>query len=244
MATNAWDRTCGGGLWWSYARQYKNAITNELFFAMAAKLHRLQPSGVVQEWTYRTWAIETWEWFLGSGMINAQGLVNDGLNTPDSCVNNGRTEWTYNQGVVLGGLIELYSTTGDTDLLTKGVTIAEATLERLVWRAPIPTGPGILQESCESASGSTCDADQQQFKGIFVRYLRYFCYGLPPDFAAPKRQFEAWLAAQAESVWGADRNGANMSEKWVGPFGGAGAIMQTSATDALLAGPLRAALVV
>jgi predicted alpha-1,6-mannanase (GH76 family) len=35
----AWDDTCGGGVWWSQARSYKNAITNELFLMGASTLH-------------------------------------------------------------------------------------------------------------------------------------------------------------------------------------------------------------
>ena len=44
-------------------------------------------------------------------MIGPAGLVNDGL-TAD-CANNGRTTWTYNQGVVIGGLAVLAEITAD-----------------------------------------------------------------------------------------------------------------------------------
>ncbi len=55
-------------------------------------------------------------------MINAQSLVNDGLNSsnPNACTNNGRTTWTYNQGVILGGLVELYNADKDPTLLPAG----------------------------------------------------------------------------------------------------------------------------
>ena len=39
-------------------------------------------------------------------MINENLLVNDGLD-PRTCTNNGAETWTYNQGVVLGGLVAL-----------------------------------------------------------------------------------------------------------------------------------------
>ena len=96
----------------------------------------------------------------GRGVIRA---VNDGITL--ACQNNGATTWTYNQGVILGGLAALSEITGDRDYLTQGEAIAAAALRGL---AP----GGILAEPCES--GATCNEDQAQFKGIFVRYLHDF----------------------------------------------------------------------
>ena len=39
-------------------------------------------------------------------MIDAEHLVNDGLDTA-SCTNNHQTAWSYNQGVILGALVDL-----------------------------------------------------------------------------------------------------------------------------------------
>ena len=46
-----WDDTCGGGLWWNEDRRYKNAITNELFLALAARLHLRTAGRTVPTWT-------------------------------------------------------------------------------------------------------------------------------------------------------------------------------------------------
>ena len=103
-----WDGTCGGGLWWNTDRKYKNAITNELFLTLAARLSQRTPDPAGR---YREWALRAWDWFCAAGLIGPGGLVNDGLTA--GCQNNGRTTWTYNQGVILGGLASLHQITGD-----------------------------------------------------------------------------------------------------------------------------------
>lgn len=101
--SGGWDATCGGGIWWSKDRNYKNAIANELFFSVAT--HLAARAQAADRDRYTDWATKEWSWFQNSGMINNQHLVNDGLTIDKQsgqCTNNGRTVWTYNQGVVLG----------------------------------------------------------------------------------------------------------------------------------------------
>ena len=119
-----WDDVCGGGMWWNTRRTYKNAVTNELFITLAAQLHERTPGD--QE--YLSWALRGWEWLTGRALIGRSGLVNDGLRA--DCANNGGTAWTYNQGVILGGLAVLYDITGDRDYLRHGEFIADAALSR------------------------------------------------------------------------------------------------------------------
>ena len=58
-------------------------------------------------------------------------------------------------------------------------------------------------------------------------------------YAGSVAWFKEWIASNANAIWGLDRNATDLSELWTGPFdaarGGAGAIMQASAADALLA---------
>lgn len=72
--TKGWDGVCGGGTWWSTDRTYKNAIANELFLTVAARLYERTSQG-----SYLDWANKEWGWFDKSGMIKARNLVNDGL---------------------------------------------------------------------------------------------------------------------------------------------------------------------
>lgn len=225
--TGGWDTSCNGGIWWSKDRTYKNAIANELFLLVAIRLHQRTPHDTGTG-NYYTWALREWNWFSASGLINARHLVNDGLTS--ACQNNGQTTWTYNQGVILGGLIELYKYSGDSNYLTTAIQIANAAITNL------SDANGILHEPCESGG---CGGDGPQFKGIFLRYLallydetRLAVYG-------------TFLFNNAHAIWNSDRNAANqLGLVWSGPFDSADAARQSSALApiAALAEPATVAL--
>jgi hypothetical protein len=85
----AYNTTPCGGLWWDKQHTYVNAIANELYIDVAAHLatRSLYRSGY-----YLDRALEAWQWFQKSGMINTQWNVNDGLNI-STCENNNGTVW-------------------------------------------------------------------------------------------------------------------------------------------------------
>lgn len=216
-----WDTTtCGGGVWWnkSGGGTYKNAITNELFLSLAASLAN-RTSDPAQQARYLAWAEKEWQWFRNSGMINTQNLINDGLasTNPNACTNNGARTWSYNQGVILGGLVELYKADHDPVLLVQAQAIAMAAIAKLT------TSNGILSEPI---SGN----DLPQFKGIFVRNLMTLYQ------ATPKVEYKTFIDANADSIWANDR-GRNyeFGATWQGPPDSADATRQTSALDAIVA---------
>jgi predicted alpha-1,6-mannanase (GH76 family) len=215
-----WDDTCGGGVWWNTDRKYKNAITNELFLTLAARLHQRCDG----ENEYLQWAQREWDWFAARGLIGESGLVNDGLT--NACVNNGGVTWTYNQGVVLGGLSALYEITGEREYLAQGEAIADAAIGQLI----TPDGPaaaGILIEPDELGTDPK-DKDRPQFKGVFMRNL----YDLNRHSARPA--YTAFIQANARSIWDRNRNDRNQfGLHWAGPFDQADACRQSSALDAL-----------
>ncbi len=203
MADNGWDDTCGGGVWWNEAEGYKNAIPNELFLLGAARLHRRAPNGT-GDGSYYDWALKTWKWFKASGMINGSNHVNDGLTS--DCKNNGGTTWTYNQGVILGGLVELYRISGDRGYLWEAEKIAEAAIDDLVWEG------GILREPCEEAEN--CDNDQLIFKGIFMQGLAR----LYNADRANKPGYGTFLRNNADAIWEKNRDDTNgFGLYWKGP---------------------------
>lgn len=221
--TTGWDDVCGGGIWWNKDRRYKAAIANELFLSVAAHLANRDPANQA---LYLSWANKEWTWFAQTGMINDQNLVNDGLGNSESkppvtvCHNNGMPTWSYNQGVVLGGLAELAKLNPDPALPTEASKIATAAITRLV------DSNGIMHDPCEPS----CGADGVQFKGIFVRnlaamYLQY-----------PQTAYESFIQNNADSLWDKSQGpGFQFGQVWSGPYDPANAGTQSSALDAIVA---------
>jgi len=204
--TSGWDDP---GMWWTTRRDYKNAITNELFGLLAVRLHFF-----TERRDYLSWAQREWQWFAASGMINPSSLVNDGL-TP-SGENNGGTTWTYNQGVVLGFLAGLHAVSGSAECLDAGSAIAQAALSSLTSDDGVLTEPG------------TPSRDTVQFKGIFLRNLRIFAA------ATDILGYRDFVLANATAAWDLARNDANeFGYRWQGPFDSADAARQSSALDLL-----------
>lgn len=213
-----WDGTCGGGIWWSKDHDYKNAIANELFLSVAAHL-ATRAKDKADRNKYRDWAQKEWAWFSQTGMINTQGLINDGLDL-HTCKNNGKTTWTYNQGVVLGGLAELSQSTHDRNLLKTASGIANAAITQL-------SDPnGVLHDPCEPS----CGADGIQFKGIFMRNL------MELDEKAKDARYRTFADTNAESIWTHSQGpDYQFGQVWSGPFDKGNAGSQSSALDAFVA---------
>jgi len=214
-----WDATCGGGVWWQRnPRAYKNAITNELFLELTASLHNNIPGDA----KYLRWAEAEWSWFDHSGLINESNLINDGLD--DSCANNADVTWTYNQGVILAGLAQLYQATGNRSLLSAAERIATAAIGQL-------SPGGILAEPCERGScAARLDTNTQSFKGIFVRDLKVLAV------TAGTPRFNSFFRAQTQSIEAHDTSGHHeLGMFWAGPVSRVSSSSQASALDALVA---------
>lgn len=218
----SWDNTCGGGIWWSKDRHYKNAIANELFFSIAARLANRDASNDRQ---YLDWANKEWKWFQRSGMINAQGLINDGLGTSKGetsateCQNNKQNTWSYNQGVILDGFVELSKLNSDPEILATANRIATAAITLLA------DSKGVMHDVCEP----NCGDDGVQFKGIFVRNLVHL-YSV-----APQPKYKTFITTNADSIWEKSQGpGYQFGQVWSGPFDAGNAGSQSSALDALV----------
>ncbi len=214
----SWDGTCRGGVYWTTARVYKNAITNEIFLELTAWLHNT----IRGDTKYLRWARAEWSWFKASGMINKSDLINDGLNS--RCANNRATTWTYNQGVILAGLAQLYRATKDSGLLRIAERIATAAISHL-------TIGGVLHEPCRGRGcGNSTGGARESYKGIFVQDLKMLAV------IAGTSRFSSFFRKQARSIEAHDTNrDRQFGLLWAGPVIDPNPYTQASAEDALVA---------
>ena len=213
--TTGWGTPCGG-LWWNKKHSEVNAIANELFLSVAAHLAN---RATTNQSYYLNWALQEWDFFQNSGMINSNNNINDGLDQ-QTCKNNNGTIFTYNQGVILGGLVELNQAAPNASYIDTAKAIATAAITKL------SDANGILHEPCEP----TCDVQGAQFKGVFMRNLQVL------QQAVHEHQFQTFITKNADSIWANDRNGTELSQDWAGPFiPPSSATPQSAALDALVA---------
>ncbi|KAJ5951940.1 Six-hairpin glycosidase [Penicillium vulpinum] len=214
---DAWGTNCGGGgLPWSPNSTYVNAITNELFLSVAAHLANRVPE---RKEYYVGWAEKEWEWFFAQGFIGTNGTINDGL--LENCQNNGATLWSYNQGVILGGLVELNRAAPNDTHISWANKIAVAAI------ATLADNINVIHDFCEPQ----CLPDGTQFKGIFIRNLRILQKASPNDI------YRKVISSCATSIWNNDRNAkGQFGVNWAGPIQGVvDASTHSSALDALVA---------
>lgn len=213
---SAWeDSKCNGGVWWTTEKSYKNAITNELFLSLAAQLANTIPD---KKDYYVKWAKRELDWFKGTGMINGDNIVNDGLDM-NTCKNNKQTVWTYNQGVILGGLVALDKANPNKEYIDLATKIADAAIKKMA--------PGnILKEECEPncGGGST-------FKGVFIRNL------IDLYKKTNKNEYKTVILTSASSLWDKGRyeNNNTFGDAWGGPKSDITIMSESSASDLFVA---------
>lgn len=233
--TSAWSWPCGGGLFWNTPvesdspRQEKNAIENELFLALSARLYRTTGDPI-----YLSWAQSTLMWFTNAFLDHTTaGLINDGLDL-SLCIPQNAI-WTYNQGVILGGLADMFQISAERPLLDLGYAIFQAVKAQL---ADPATGALV-----EQGGPTPSDKNHRQFKGIFMGNLSQL-FDVESD-AAHLTDYASFFTDNANAIWNNDRSEVNsishpvpwaaFGYRWEGPFDTHDAARQSSALEVLVA---------
>lgn len=132
-------------------------------------------------------------WFLQSGMINSQWLINDGLVIPSngssSCYSNKGLTWTYNQGVILLGLELAAKRQANSSYLALIEQLFDGVLNGLC------DDNGVLHEPMEQLTYNL--GDQLIFKGVYVRYLNYVRSSMRPQV---QKQMQTFLEIQVSAM--------------------------------------------
>lgn len=200
-----------------------NAIANALYMTTAAKLANRKPNSPSSQY-YLNEAKRAYNWIKNSGLIGTNNLLNDGLDLT-TCKSNGNVVFTYNQGVILSGLVEMTWATGDNSYNTLANTIALSAISIL---AP----KGILVENlCEP---NACSGDEQQFKGIFARNIQFMVNRATVMPASTKTTLVNFLKVNADSIWTVDQKNGAVGLAWGGPYQTATIQTQSSGLDALV----------
>ena len=242
-----WDSSgkCQGGMWFDNNVNAKVAITNVQMYHIAAKLYRLTNN---TEFINKLNKIEN---FLSMNkFINSSTyLLYDGIDL-ETCQTSNSTGFTYETGVLIGALSELYRQTNNRSYIELAGNMTSAVIE---FNTNKSTGV-FTETNCDPS----CDDDAKMFKGIFVRNLRYYMDTV--DNATIRDKYQKWMEFQIQAniknnICNEDPiskcyivfkdgppsfkvTGPVFDSDWNGPFGYGAPMQQTSVLDLFVASVL------
>jgi predicted alpha-1,6-mannanase (GH76 family) len=218
-----WDSTiCSGGIPWQVGdNTYKNTISNELHLKLAAGLYVY-----TRDARFLSSAVRQWTWMQPRlRRDNRSAIMDDfGACGPGAVIKNiSNATFTYNQGVILGGLVNLALATGDTTYLQTAETYANDGI-RAFTRGCVVPNICIFHEDCELTNSCsrnqhpTQGDDADLFKGIFLRNLRELLV-LNTYFGRATYNWRSFLTDQRSSIIARDRSAwADFGFNWAGPI--------------------------
>ncbi|KAL1863992.1 hypothetical protein Daus18300_007957 [Diaporthe australafricana] len=178
------DGSCGGGLRWQVfalngGYDYKNAISNGLYFNLAARLARYTGDAA-----YARHAATTFDWMRGVGLVDDEFNVYDGAHVQHACRDINRAQFSYNVAVLLQGATFMYDLTWGEAVWAERVDGLLDSLLRTFFVAPADgvggggDGRGRLvafEPACEGGTAnvpaSGCTQDMLAFKGFGARWM-------------------------------------------------------------------------
>jgi hypothetical protein len=167
----AWDydatKACAGGVRWTNTagNHDRNTVTTANGAVLGLRLYALTHKPVFLWWSERMLA------WLDACMLSTNGLYRDHI---DGAGRINQTEWSYNQGAVIGAYLLLYQTTGQATALARAEAVAD---NALVYLAP------------------RWQSEPPEFAAIFFRYL------LQLAAVDGRSDYVAAARAYADQVW-------------------------------------------
>ena len=190
----AWSRDLGGGLWWSTARESKNACVNGPAAIAAAELYE-----ALHDASYLRKAKGLYQWERNTLFDRASGSVSDRAFRDDGAVAKDSTNYTYNQGTFIGAAGLLYAATHNRVYYHDAIKALGYTKTHL-------SVNGVLKSEGSGRDGGG-------FKGIFARWAAKFTRDNHIT------GYDQWFHSNAEAAW-SHRNGAQtMGEDWTSQTG-------------------------
>lgn len=180
------DGSCGGGLRWQVfalngGYDYKNAISNGLYFNLAARLARYTGDG-----SYARHAADTFGWMRGVGLVDDEFNVFDGAHVQHACQDINRAQFSYNVAVLLQGAAFMYDYTRGEAVWAQRVDGLLDSLLRTFFVAPADWGDDddggdggakliAFEPACDGGTAnvpaSGCTQDMLAFKGFAARWM-------------------------------------------------------------------------
>lgn len=238
-----WDSsgTCKGGMWFDNNFNAKQTITDVQIYHLAAKLYRL-----TNDTTFKSKYELIENYIFTNNLINSStNLLSDGIDL-SSCHPSEVVGFTYETGVMIGALSEMYKITQNESYLILADKMATAAIQYN------SNSSGIFTEkNCDP----NCNDDAKMFKGIFVRNLRYFMDTVKDT--SVRDRYQKWMDFQVQAIVKYNMcnedpiskcnitfqdgppyykiSGPVFSADWNGPFTNGAPMQQTSALDLFVA---------
>ncbi|MCX7920296.1 MAG: glycoside hydrolase family 76 protein [bacterium] len=200
IITNGWDTTCmHGGIWWDRKHTQKATAINAGAVISGSRLY--QRTNEVQ---YLDFAKQVYAYWFTT-MVNPTTFQ-----VCDHFEPNGKKFWwkfTYNEGLMLGASLELYSVTGDNSYFHQSHSFAKFILDQ----ETIETKYGKV---LFDGTNEDCTGDAQQFKGIAYRY-----FALLYQQDTSNHEYFKFLKSNADAIWHLSRNRKThlFAVNWAGP---------------------------
>jgi predicted alpha-1,6-mannanase (GH76 family) len=185
----AWSRDLGGGLWWTTARDSKNACVNGPATIAAVELYE-----AFHDTSYLRKAKGLYQWEKNTLFDHDSGSVYDRTYRSGTAITKDDANYTYNQGTFIGAAGLLYAATHDRVYYRDAVKALDYTKANL-------TADGVLRSEGSGRDGGG-------FKDIFARWATKFTRD------NNIRDYDEWFQRNADAAWSHRNATKTIDQDW------------------------------